>query len=61
MHAHIADMSITHDGALQVLHAMLSSWERDSINAAFENNDYDIARTIEAILAMNKAESPGNP
>jgi hypothetical protein len=57
MHAHVADMSITHEGALQALYAMFSSWERESINAAFENNDYDIERTIEAILAMNQAES----
>jgi hypothetical protein len=50
-------MSITHDGALQVLHGIFSSWERESINAVFENNDYDMERTIEAILAMNQAES----
>jgi hypothetical protein len=57
MHAHVAGMSITHESALQALYAMFSSWERESINAAFENNDYGIERTIEAILAMNQAES----
>jgi hypothetical protein len=36
---------------------MFSSWERETINAVFENNDYDVERTIEAILEMNQAES----
>jgi hypothetical protein len=36
---------------------MFSSWERESINAVFENNDYDVERTIEVILEMNQAES----
>jgi hypothetical protein len=36
---------------------MFSSWERESIYAVFENNDYDVERTIEAILEMNQTES----
>jgi hypothetical protein len=48
---------MTYDEALQTLQVMFSSWDRESINAVFQSNDYHMERTIEAILAMNQGGS----
>jgi hypothetical protein len=50
-------MSITYDQAVNTLCGMFENWDRDTIIAIFQSNNYHVERTIEMILQM---EQPGS-
>ena len=45
-------MSISFEQAVDTLQVMFEKWDRDTLIAVFQSNDFHIERTIESILVM---------
>jgi hypothetical protein len=50
-------MSISFEEAIASLQAMFVDWDRDSLHAILEANNYHVERAVEQCLAMSGDES----